>query len=296
MSADQTPLDLIKNAADIKPAGFVMSELKWRYLVRSAVRGKNVLLLGPTGTGKTMAALCLKEALNRSDRFYNFNLGSTDDPKTTLLGKTHFDKNVGTFFGESEFIRAIRTPNAIILLDEISRCHPSGWNILLSVLDDLQRYVRLDDTVDSEIVKVAEGVAFVATANVGQEYTATRVMDRALLDRFTVKLEVDILTAEQELELLVSKYPSVDVELFTEVTAIAETLRVMCKEGKIGKPISTRAVMEIGGLMSDGFTLSEIAEVVIYPDYSDTGEADSERATVKQVLQMYTTTTSNPLF
>jgi MoxR-like ATPase len=95
-----------------------------------------------------------------------------------------FDQKKGTYFSESSFVQAIKTPNAVILLDELSRAHPDAWNILMTVLDQGQRYLRLDEAEGSPIVKVAEGVTFIATANIGNEYTSTRVIDRAILDRF----------------------------------------------------------------------------------------------------------------
>ena len=64
-------------------------------------------------------------------------------------------------------------------MDEISRAHPEAWNILMTVLDAGQRYLRLDEHQDAPTIEVAEGVTFVATANIGNEYTATRAMDRA---------------------------------------------------------------------------------------------------------------------
>jgi type IV secretory pathway ATPase VirB11/archaellum biosynthesis ATPase len=50
---------LITRAADIKPADLEMSDIKWKYLVRSAVRGKNILACGPAGCGKTQMAKSL---------------------------------------------------------------------------------------------------------------------------------------------------------------------------------------------------------------------------------------------
>jgi CDP-glucose 4,6-dehydratase len=44
---------------DLKPTGLFIEELKWKYLLRSAVRGKNILMTGPTGCGKTLAAQSL---------------------------------------------------------------------------------------------------------------------------------------------------------------------------------------------------------------------------------------------
>ena len=192
-------LNFIHSSYSLKPKGLVMSELKWKYLVRSAVRGKNIMMTGPAGCGKTMAAKSLVNALDRPD-FY-FNLGATQDPRSTLIGNTHFDSKKGTFFSKSLFVEAIQTPNSVILLDELSRAHPDAWNILMTVLDYGQRYLRVDEKDGSETIKVADGVTFVATANIGNEYTSTRVMDKALMDRFTI-VEMDVLTEADENSLL----------------------------------------------------------------------------------------------
>ncbi len=62
----------------------------------------------------------------------------------------------------------------------------------MTVLDEGQRYLRLDEDINAPTIYVAPGVSFIATANIGTEYTSTRVLDRALMDRFEI-IEVDIL-------------------------------------------------------------------------------------------------------
>ena len=279
-------LNFIHTSYKLKPEGLVMKELKWKYLVRGAVRGKNILMTGPAGCGKTMAAKSLVNAMDRPD-FY-FNLGATQDPRSTLIGNTHFDKSKGTYFSESLFVTAIKTPNAVILLDELSRAHPDAWNILMTVLDAGQRYLRLDEADGSETIPVAEGVTFVATANIGNEYTSTRVMDKALMDRFTI-VEMDVLTDEEEFGLLSYMFPHVDGELLKAVSEISHLTRMESKSdaGKISSGISTRTSVELAGLMFDGFGLDEAAEVTIYPQYPDDGGVDSERTYVKQLVQKY---------
>jgi nitric oxide reductase NorQ protein len=275
-----------KNGIELKPIGLFMDELKWKYLLRSAVRGKNIMMTGPTGCGKTLAAQSLVKSLERPD-FY-FNLGATQDPRSTLIGNTHFDKVRGTFFSESAFVKAIKTPNAIILLDEISRAHPEAWNILMTVLDQGQRYLRLDEADGSPIVKVANGVTFIATANIGNEYTSTRIMDRAIMDRFTI-IEMDLLDKQSEYDLLKLIYPDVDEYPLNALAEIANTTRELIKSdaGKITTTVSTRVNVEAAGLIYDGFTLMEAAEIAILPYFTNDGGLDSERVFMKQLVQKY---------
>ena len=279
-------LAFIHNSYSLKPQGLMMNELKWKYLIRSAVRGKNIMMTGPAGCGKTMAANALVNSLDRPD-FY-FNLGATQDPRATLIGNVHFEKNSGTYFSESVFVKAIQTPNAVILLDELSRAHPDAWNILMTVLDYGQRYLRLDEQDGQATIKVADGVTFVATANIGNEYTSTRVMDKALMDRFTI-VEMDVLNEQEENELLTYMFPHVDGTVLSNVAKIASLTRNEAKSdtARIGSGVSTRTTVELAGLLFDGFSLQESAEVCIYPQYDAAGGVDSERTFVKQIVQKF---------
>lgn len=284
-----------EDSLKLKPENLIIKDIKWKYLIRSAVRGKNIMMTGAAGCGKTMAAKHLVTQLQRPD-FY-FNLGSTQDPRATLIGNTQFSKEKGTFFSESAFIKAIKTPKAIILLDELSRAHPDAWNILMTVLDQNQRYLRLDEAEGSPIVNVAEGVTFIATANIGNEYTATRVLDRAILDRF-VMIEMDLLNSEEEFTLLTKMYPEVNKEDLKAVAEIAHNTREVSRSevAKLSNMISTRASVEMAGLLYDGFTLMEASEVAILPFFSQDGGLESERTYVKQLIQKYIKTTDENLF
>ena len=285
-------MSFITKAPELRPDVMKMSDLKWKYLIRCAMRGKNIMMTGPAGCGKTMAAKSVVNSLDRPD-FY-FNLGATQDPRATLIGNTHFNKEDGTVFSEALFVKAIQTENAVILLDELSRAHPEAHNILMTVLDEGQRYLRLDEAEGSPTIKVANGVTFIATANIGNEYTATRVMDRALIDRFII-VEMDVLDKHEEIDLLTYMYPNLDPQMIEGISGIVSDTRteMTTESPRISTHISTRASVEMAGLIYDGFTIEEAAMVLIYPQYDNAGGLDSERTFVKQIVQKYIPTDSD---
>jgi len=279
-------IPFIATSYSLKPKELFLPELTWKFAIRNVLRAENILLVGQAGSAKTMTAHCLADSLKRP--FFNIPLGSTQDPRASLIGNTHYSKERGTYFAESYFVNALRTPNAVILLDELSRAHPEAWNILMPVLDPTQRYLRLEEKEDGATVLVAEGVSFIATANVGNEYTSTRVLDRALIDRFTI-VEISALEVEQETELLKQRYPKVDEAKLKSVSQISHTTRKEAKSeaSVLTTSISTRAAVKVAGLLNDGFSLLEAAEVAIFPFFSADGGADSERTYIKQMVQKH---------
>lgn len=284
-----------RESVELKPKHFYLSDLKWKYLVRSVMRGKNIMMTGPTGTGKTMAVKHVVNALKRP--FFYFNLGATQDPRTTLIGNTHFKKDTGTYFAQSLFVTAIQTPNAIILLDELSRAHPEAWNILMTVLDPNQRYLRLDEKDETPTIQVADGVSFIATANIGNDYTSTRTLDRALSDRF-VTVEMEPLDKDSEISLLRQLYPTASPDILNAIAEIAVETRNQMKSDnpKVNAMISTRMTVEMGSLAVDGFSLEEIAETTVYPFYDRDGGINSERTYMMQLVQKYVKKSDEKLF
>lgn len=302
------PLDAVDNRNDeahvdveqflhdstaLRPTNLILSDLKWKYLMRSVVRGKNIMMTGPSGCGKTLAVQSVAKALNGRP-FYYFNFGATTDARSTLIGNTHYSKEQGTYVAEALFAQAIQKEDAIIMMDELSRATPDAWNILIPVLDENQRYLRIDEKPDTPTIKVAKGVTFIATANIGAEYTATRVIDRAILDRFTAIVEMEPLSQAEEQKLLQMTYPNLDQQSITAIASIAHTTRAQVKsdDPKVTTSISSRMTVEMAGLMHDGFTLAEAAEVCIYPFFSDAGGTDSERTFMKQLVQKFIPTAS----
>jgi MoxR-like ATPase len=168
----------------------------------------------------------------------------------------------------------------------------------MTVLDEGQRYLRLDEDINAPTIQVASGVSFIATANIGTEYTSTRVLDRALMDRFEI-IEVDILSLDREEALLTNRYGSVvEKELIHAVADIADATRKewRSEEGKLTTMVSTRMTVRVCELLADGFTLLEASEVAILPFFDASGGADSERTFVKQIIQKHIATAEKDIF
>ena len=267
-----------------KPDDFIISDLKWKYLVRCINKGKNLMFVGPAGTGKTQVVFKAADMLDR--KIFYFNLGSTQDVRSAIIGNTYFKD--GTYFEESSFVTALKTPNTIILLDEISRANPEAWNILMPVLDANIRKLRLDEKENSPVIDVADGVSFISTANIGFEYTSARMLDRALVDRFSI-VEMDTLDKEQEMKLLAMKYSKLNPQVNEALCDISFRIRMECERenSKLSSTLSTRTLIEAAEMSIDDFSIDEIAELIFYPQYPEEGGTDSERIYVRQLVQKY---------
>jgi MoxR-like ATPase len=275
----------VQNAYSKKPKELVLDSLNWRLATRALLRGENIIFIGASGGGKTLTARTLAKVYNRP--FFKFNLGAMSDARTSLIGNTHYNPDKGTFFAASDFVKAIQTPGACILLDEMTRMSNDAENILLTPLDADQRYLRIDENPDAPVVEVAEGVCFFATANIGTEYTSTRTIDRATRDRFTTIVDIPLLTETQEYDLLKYLYPEVNKELLKGIAEVAWFTRedVMGEEPKLSTIVSTRSTVEQVALLVDGFRFTEVMEAIVIPLYDKEGGVESEQAYMRSMIQ-----------
>jgi len=260
---------MIKQNSINKPADIIVSNLNYKTLQICIEANKPVLITGSSRSGKTKLAKSLKQSY--PDRpFFAIPLGSSQDARLTIIGNTHA-KDGNTLFDESEFVQAIKTKNAIILLEELTRSHRQVENLLGPVLDPLMGFLKLEDKLNSPKIEVAENVSFVATANEGIEYLGANIMDLSFKERF-VEIQMDVLNQEEEIQIQTIKYPNIESTIIKQIAEIAylTRLEVSKNDSVISYAISTGRVENFLFFMQyDGYTFSEACKIIIYPMYKD---------------------------
>src|SRR5690606_29049828 len=105
--------------------------------------------------------------------FLSMSCGSIESPGEWFGHRSttvNTNGDVEVTYVPSAFIEAISRPRTIILLDEFNRLHSSLTNPLYNILD--RRGSAWIDYL-KQSVRVASGVVFVATCNIGTQHTGT---------------------------------------------------------------------------------------------------------------------------
>ncbi len=272
----------------LKPEGFVGHDVQWMLAVRSALKGRPTLISGFRGTGKTLLVDSVANALQRP--LFKFDFGATQDARGSLIGRVHFDEETGKYLSDSEFIRAIQTEGAVIMIDNYKRASMDAQSILMTVLDK-QRYLRIDESASSDkVIRVADGVTFFLIWNFKTEYDPTIVIDRATNDKLPI-VEMNPLE-KQEITTFLKLYKGLSGKEIDVISSIySEILEAYKKDFRINHPISVREIKEIAEMIEDGFPLREVIESIIFPRFSDEDGLDSERTYVKGIINKFI---SNP--
>jgi MoxR-like ATPase len=258
--------------------GFYVEPRIWEFLVRNIIQHKNTMLIGPTGTGKTEIIMKICETLGLDCHIYD--MGSMQDPLTDLLG-SHRLENGSSVFDYAKFVEDVQKPG-VILLDELSRAPLMTNNILFPCLDVRRQLpVEIADSHHDRVIKVHPECTFIATANIGSEYSGTNEIDAALLNRF-LPLQLDYLPANIEQEILTIR-TKIDSQSAAEVVARFNTIRMAYNENRISKTVSTRELIACGELIADGFTVNEALDFVVCQKFLNTSY-QNELTTVKRIL------------
>ncbi len=239
----------------------------------------NVLLTGPAGCGKTESAM--QFAAIAELPLLKLNCPLIREPRDWFGNKSV--ENNSVFWVKSEFAKLLTRGGVVILLDEISRSAPPVLNSLLPLLDNT-RSSFLEEA--KELIKVGPHVYFFSTANIGNEFTGTYgKLDKALNDRFGIRIEVSYLEEEQEKELLV-KRTNVSPKVAVRLVKVANSVRNNSAGtfgGKFATSISTRNLLDTANLYQaigiDAF------DYTLIPLFSAVGGPNSDQASLRQIIQ-----------
>jgi MoxR-like ATPase len=267
-----------------RPDDFIVDPRVWLQLTMAANLPSNVLMIGPAGCGKTELVGKLAEATGR--KLARFSFGAMSDPRSSIIGTMHFHPERGTVFSLSRFAKAIQVPKIIILLDELNRCDRDAMNLLIPLLDG-QRYLSLDEAEESPIVNVADDVCFIASANVGAEYSGIRALDAAIRDRFGTQIAMDYPSAKVESHLLRVRFPGVSEAYAMQLVNIAKQQRRLAAEGEFETVVSTRMLLATGEKIHYGNSLADAIEFSLTNHFSGEGGVVSDRVRFRQLTQRY---------
>ena len=225
-------------------------------------RGRNVMLYGPAGTGKTDFALQLAARTKRP-----FCLISCDNgtDASTLVGMTVPDANGGVTWQDGQLTRAIQTPGCVICLDEPSVARPGALFVMQNVLANRQLYIA----ETGRRVHVAKGVLFLATDNTNgtgggarRGYTDTNTLNAAFLDRFGMRIRVEYLPEDKEAELLVS-YMGCPIELARLLVSAATVTRAAADNQQLTHGIGLRRLLAWTEGLMDGLDPEYVFQTAI---------------------------------
>ena len=270
------PLFSVPNVED---DGFYVDSDNWFLLLRNICNQVNTLMIGPTGTGKTELIILACKKLGIPCHIYD--MGSMFDPVAGLLGVHRLQKGGESVFDYAKFTSDISKPG-VVLLDELSRAPVTTNNILFPCLDS-RRMLPVDIAGGNDLrsIKVHKDCCFVATANVGSEYTGTMSMDRALVNRF-FPIELDYMPSPKEENLLTSRCGISDTDA-RSIVSVATNVRSLYKKQELSCSLSTRETIMAADLVADGWSVVKAMELVFLPLFEGS-KADGERGIVVKSL------------
>lgn len=282
---EPTLLDsIIKDAALYPPQsseGFYVSKNDWNILVRNIMNHVNTMIIGPTGCGKTSVVQEICRRMGK--KLHIFDMGTMVDPISSLLGVHRLEKGE-SIFDYAKFTQVIKEP-CVILLDELSRAPLSTMNILFSCLDDRRNLnIEIACGTGEREIKVHPEVTFMATANVGAEYSGTTSMDRALVNRF-FPLELGGIPTKEEETVLMTR-TGVDKRIAELIVKVANNIRSLCAKQEISVSLSIRETLMVSRLVHDGWSLAEAMEMTYLPLYEGSKQ-EGERSTVYKTISSY---------
>lgn len=260
----------------IETDGFSIPQEKWETIVTFLHNRDNLLLTGPSGTGKTEVIMLACKKLGI--KFSKYNMSTMSDPQSSMLG-VHRMRAGQSVFDEAQFLKDIQQPG-VILLDEINRAPAAAMNYLFSCCDGC-REMRNDYTSPAQIIKVHPLCVFVATANIGSEFVGTNIIDPALDSRF-FRVEMNYPEQTEEARVLEMRY-LINHKDALNIAKVAKDIRNIYRNGELSQTVTVRQTLMAAKLVGCGFGVQESMEKIFLPYFEGT-DTEGERSIVRKLF------------
>jgi len=269
-------------------AALIGRELELRKLKAALMAGKNVLLEGPVGVGKTQLALHVTQGLGRpvyridgDSRYTEQKLSGSFDPPS-VLQKGY----VAESFIPGPLVEAMQR-GGVLFINEMNRLPEGVQNVLLPAIDE-----RLVVVPRLGTIQAAPGFCVIATQN-PKEFVATSHLSEAILDRFEL-VTMEYQSEDEEKAIVRGKLPATLGDRDRLVRVSVRVARLTRSHPRIRRGASVRAAISIAELsaafIAQGLAAAEAIQSAVgmaLPTRIEVErEADSERSHQAEVMSI----------